>query len=119
MFFARVRASRRRRARPIRQLSIPFLGRKARGRAEPSIEFLRGNARLRAECAQVVKRHPTADDEDALVAQRRERAKCSAGSSPRLSESCTVGTSAFGYASLSGTKVPWSKPRSAFSALAI
>ncbi len=44
-------------------------------------------------------------------ARARPMARWLAGSSPRRSESCTAGMRGSGYATLSGTKTPWSKPR--------
>ncbi|MNV04545.1 hypothetical protein D3C71_948430 [compost metagenome] len=41
-------------------------------------------------------------------AMARPNARCSAGSSPRRSDSCTTGTSAFGYIAAIGENMPWS-----------
>ena len=75
MFLAWVSFARRGSRRPPRETTIPIRGFERRAFAQPRVERLRdgGGPRV-AEGAHVVKRHPTADDEDALIAQRRERA---------------------------------------------
>src|SRR5882724_1923480 len=74
VLLTRVRLASRRGARPVSETTIALASVETRGFAQPAVELLGGDAGLRPKRAQIVKCHPAAHDEHALVAQRRERA---------------------------------------------
>ena len=75
VLFARVRAAGGGSARPLGEAAVAIPRVERGGLAQPGVERLGHGARPRiAEAAHVVVAHPAADDEDALVAERRQRA---------------------------------------------
>ena len=74
MLFARMRETRGRRLRPVKETIGSFdRGRLHQRLEEPCIELLRGLLSPAVQALQVVIAHATADDQHALITQRRQQ----------------------------------------------
>jgi ribosome biogenesis GTPase A len=117
MLFARMRHACGRRLFPLHQLRAAFR-RQRHGLLQPAVERMRADAPCALKARRLWKLSPLpiiSTPCSRSGASRRPTSRCVCGSSPYLSDSCTIGTSAFGYTGYSALNVPWSKPRCASS----